>query len=150
MQYDVVLTSIAVSIALLNLVALQYVSRKRVDLNQRLQADRGRMIGTAMGGLQTIETLKAGGSESDLFARWAGYQAKVVNATQELQLTTLFLSAVPPLLLGINGALILGIGGLRVMDGHLTMGMLSPPGALMGGFLNPVNRMVAWAARCRT
>ena len=141
-RYDGVLSSVAVTTALLNIVALKYVSRMRVNLNQRMLQDRGKMIGTAMGGLQTIETLKATGSESDFFARWAGHQAKVANADQELKYTTMLLSSVPPLLTSINTALILGIGGLRVIDGHLTIGMLVAFQGLMLAFLAPVNRMV--------
>jgi ABC-type bacteriocin/lantibiotic exporter with double-glycine peptidase domain len=98
-QYDGLLTALCVGTAVLNILALRYVSRRRTDLNQRILQDRGKLMGTAMGGLQTIETLKATGSESDFFARWSGYQAKVSNAFQDLQLTTLFLSNVPPLLL---------------------------------------------------
>jgi NHLM bacteriocin system ABC transporter peptidase/ATP-binding protein len=141
-QYDVVLSVLSVVTASLNLAALKYVSRRRVDLNQRLLQDRGKMLGAAMGGLQTIETLKATGSESDFFARWSGHQAKVVNADQDLQLTTAMLSSVPPLLTAINTALLLGVGGLRVMDGHLTVGMLIAFQALTIAFLNPVNRLV--------
>jgi NHLM bacteriocin system ABC transporter peptidase/ATP-binding protein len=143
LQYDVVLSLISVVTATLNMLALRWVSEKRTLLTQRMAQDRGKLMGTAMGGLQTIETLKAGGSESDFFARWAGYQAKVVNAFQQLQLTTLMLSAVPPLLMALNTALVLGIGGLRVMDGHLTMGLLVAFQSLMMAFLNPVNRLVA-------
>ena len=141
-QYDVLLTVIGVVMASLNLAALKYVSRRRVDLNRRLGQDRGKAMGAAMGGLQTIETLKASGSESDFFARWAGFQAKVVNADQQLQLKTQVLSAVPPLLLAVTSALVLGVGGARVMNGVLSMGMLIAFQSLMNSFISPVNRMV--------
>ncbi|HEU4586887.1 MAG TPA: NHLP family bacteriocin export ABC transporter peptidase/permease/ATPase subunit [Gemmatimonadaceae bacterium] len=141
-QYDIVLAAIAVVTALLNMAALRYVSRLRTDLNQRLLQDRGKAMGTAMGGLQTIETLKATGAESDFFARWSGQQAKVVNAQQRLQLATELLGAVPPLLLTLDAALILGVGGVRVMDGHLSMGMLVAFQSLALLFLSPVNRLV--------
>ena len=142
MQYDVVLTLVGVATALLNIAALKFVSRKRVDLSRRLLQDRGKMMGAAMGGLQTIETLKATGSESDFFSRWAGYQAKVNNSYQQLQTTTTLLAVVPPLLTAVNTALILGIGGMRVMDGHLSMGLLIAFQALMLLFINPINRLV--------
>lgn len=141
-QYDGVLAATVVITALLDMAALRHVSRLRTDLNQRLLQDRGKAMGTAMGGLQTIETLKATGSESDFFARWSGQQAKVVNAHQRLQLATELLGAVPPLLLALDTALVLGVGGLRVMDGHLSMGMLVAFQALALLFLSPVNRLV--------
>ncbi len=142
LQYDFVLSLVSVAIAALNVLALRYVAARRAVLSQRLQQDRGKLMGTAMGGLQTIETVKASGSEADFFARWAGHQAKVVNAGQQLQLTEIFLGAVPPLLLSVNVALVLGIGGLRVIDGHLTMGMLMAFQSLTLAFLAPVNRLV--------
>jgi NHLM bacteriocin system ABC transporter peptidase/ATP-binding protein len=142
LQYDLILSLVSVVTAVINVLVLRHVAARRAVLSQRMQQDRGKLMGTAMGGLQTIETLKAGGSESDFFARWAGHQAKVVNATQQLQLTELFLGAVPPLLLSVNVALVLGIGGLRVIDGHLTMGMLMAFQSLTLAFLNPVNRLV--------
>jgi NHLM bacteriocin system ABC transporter peptidase/ATP-binding protein len=141
-RYDVVLTAVGVGTVALNLGALRYVARKRIDLNQRLQQDRGKLMGTAMGGLQTIETLKASGSEADFFARWSGYQAKVVNAFQQLQYETILLSSIPPLLLAVNTALMLGLGGLRVIQGHLTIGMLVAFQALMVAFISPVNKLV--------
>jgi NHLM bacteriocin system ABC transporter peptidase/ATP-binding protein len=142
MQYDVVLTLLGVGTALLNLLVLRMSDRRRTELSQRLQQDRGKMLGVAMGGLQTIETLKATGSESDFFARWAGHQAKTLNANQKLSLITQGLTNSPPMLLSINTALLLGVGGMRVMDGHLSMGMLMAFQGLMTAFLGPVNRMV--------
>ncbi|MCC6318083.1 MAG: NHLP family bacteriocin export ABC transporter peptidase/permease/ATPase subunit [Gemmatimonadaceae bacterium] len=141
-QYDILLAGIGVLTAGLNLLALKYVSRRREDLSRRLLQDRGKLMGTAMGGLQTIETLKATGSESDFFSRWAGYQAKVSNAYQDLQFTSQMLSVVPPCLMALNTAMILGVGGLRVMDGHMSMGLLIAFQSLMSLFITPVNRMM--------
>jgi NHLM bacteriocin system ABC transporter peptidase/ATP-binding protein len=141
-QYDRVLSVVAISTAGLNVVALKYFSAKRVDLNQQLLHDQGRLLGTAMAGLQSMETLKAMGAEADFFARWSGYQAKAVGTEQRLKVQTEILAAVPRFLMPLSTALILGLGGLRVMDGAVSMGMLVAFQALMLGFITPVNKMV--------
>lgn len=141
-QYDRLLSVVAISTAALNVIALKYFSAKRVHLNQQLLHDQGRMLGTAMAGLQSMETLKAMGGESDFFARWSGYQAKAVGTEQRLKVQTEILAAVPRFLMPVSTALILGLGGLRVMDGAVSMGMLVAFQALVLGFIAPVNRMV--------
>ena len=141
-RYDPVLAAVVVTTAGLNMAALRWVSQRRTDLSMRLQQDRGKAIGTAMGGLLNIENLKATGSESDFFARWSGYYAKAANAQHQLALQTTLLAAIPPLLLAVSSAMLLGLGGLRVMDGELSMGMLIAFQALMFAFLTPVNSLV--------
>jgi NHLM bacteriocin system ABC transporter peptidase/ATP-binding protein len=142
-QFDVFLALVGVATASVNLLALRYVSRRRVLLSQRMGQDRGKMMGTAMGALQTIDTLKATGAESDFFSRWSGYQAKVASAQQQFELTTVVLSTIPPLLMAVNTALVLGLGGARIMDGFLTIGMFIAFQALLIRFLGPVNQMVS-------
>jgi NHLM bacteriocin system ABC transporter peptidase/ATP-binding protein len=140
--YDPVLTLVGLGVAGLNVLALRFVARRRVDVYQRLLQERGKLVGTSLGGLQTVETLKATGAESDYFARWAGHLAKVLTADQTLGLATMLLAAVPPFLTALNTAAILGVGALRVMDGHLTIGMLVAFQSLMTSLMTPVNELV--------
>jgi NHLM bacteriocin system ABC transporter peptidase/ATP-binding protein len=147
LRYDAILTLVGVGMAALNLVALKFVSAKRTIVNQRLQQETGKIMGLSMSGLQMIETLKAGGSEADFFEQWAGYQAKAVNAQQELSIPTQLLSAVPAFLMALNNAVILAVGGFRVIDGHLTMGMLVAFQSLMSSFMRPVNQMVTLGSK---
>ncbi|WP_051957777.1 NHLP family bacteriocin export ABC transporter peptidase/permease/ATPase subunit [Desulfobacter vibrioformis] len=140
--YDITLTGIGVSVAGLNFLFLSWVSRKRSDLNQRVLQERGKLMGTAMNGISLIESIKATGSESDFFNRWAGYQAKAFNAHQALLWWTNLLTPVPVLLSSINTAAILGVGALRVMDGGMTMGTLVAFQSLMNCFMAPVQQMV--------
>lgn len=141
-QYDALLTVMAVSIALLNIGAFKYFSELRTDSNRRLLQEEGKQSGTATAGLRMIETLKATGTESEFFARWAGHQAKTTRADQELGVLTVKLTTVPLFLGLFNGTAIIGLGGLRVMSGELTIGELIAFQMLMGNFLRPVQTFV--------
>ncbi|MFB2876322.1 NHLP family bacteriocin export ABC transporter peptidase/permease/ATPase subunit [Floridanema aerugineum] len=140
--YDWVLTSVAILFAALNFFALQSLSRSRVDTNTRLAQESGKVGGVAVGGIQSIETVKASGLEFDLFSKFAGYYAKMLNAQQELALPTQMLSILPTFLTALATACILIIGGLRVMNGSLSIGMLVAYQTLTGEFLRPVNNLV--------
>lgn len=146
-SYDVMLTLAGISVAALNVVFLRYVSRKRRDTNQRLANDAGKLIGTSMNGLQMMETLKASGMESDFFAKWSGYQCKVMNGMQEMGSIGVLLVVVPPLLTTLNAILILSLGGLRVMDGYMTIGMLVAFQSLTASFFEPINQLTGMAVK---
>jgi|SRR5215469_568660 len=143
-QYDFWLTLICVAFAFLNLIAIKSVQRPRTDASFRLLQERGKMTGTSMNGVQMIETLKATGGEDEFFGRWSGYQAKTIRAEQDMDLFGQTLSAVPPLTKGLISATILGFGGWRVMDGHLTVGLLVAFQSLMDGFTKPITSFVTF------
>lgn len=140
--YDVFLTIIGILTGILNIVVLKVVSRSRKDASQKLRMDAGKMLGTSMNGLILIETLKASGGESDFFSQWSGYQAKMINAIQDMGSSSIALAILPSMLTAFNTVLILSFGGMRVMDGFLTMGALVAFQSLMQSFLTPVNNLV--------
>jgi ABC-type bacteriocin/lantibiotic exporter with double-glycine peptidase domain len=143
MFYDAAMSLITISIIALNVLVLHWVSRSRIELNQKMAIERGKVIGTTMNGLMLIETLKASGSESAFFRRWAGYQARLSNSTQQMGRSVIVLDLLPRFLTAVNSALVLGIGGSRVMHGDMTIGMLVAYQALVAGFVTPVNTLVA-------
>jgi NHLM bacteriocin system ABC transporter peptidase/ATP-binding protein len=143
-QYDLWLTISCVAFAMLNLVAMKVVQRSRVDASFRLLQERGKLMGTSMNGVQMIETLKATGGENEFFSRWGGYQAKTIRAEQDMDFYGQTLSAVPPFTKALISATILGLGGWRVMEGHLTIGLLVAFQSLMDGFTKPITSFVTF------
>jgi len=144
-QYSWPLTLVVVGIALLNFVYLRLVSRSQIDRNQKLMLDAGKMDGVSMSGLSMIETIKASGSESDFFGRWAGWQSKLMNTQRQIGEMGQLLSAVPTFLSAINAAVILIAGGLLIMDGSFTIGMLVAFQSLTASFLGPIGRVLQLA-----
>lgn len=145
--YDAILTCIGIFFAFLNVLALQYVARVRKDENLKLLQERGKLMATTMGGISIIETIKAGGGEHDIFTRWSGYRAKVINSSQKLELYTRLLSVAPILLSSLMAVIILGVGGLRVMEGHLTLGMLVAFQSLMISFNAPLANLIGLGSK---
>ncbi|MCZ2357743.1 MAG: NHLP family bacteriocin export ABC transporter peptidase/permease/ATPase subunit [Bacteroidia bacterium] len=140
--YDALLAVISITMAVLNFLALRAIHRKRVDTNLHLQQDYAKLTGISLTGLQLIETLKAMGNEGDFFARWAGHQVKATNTQQKLDSVGIFLEHLPLLLAGLNSAIILWIGGYRVLNGDLTIGMLVAFQGIMVSFQRPVYNLM--------
>ena len=141
-QYDLVLTAIAVGFAAINILTLQWISRQRKDANQKLLQEYGKAAGASIAALQSIETLKASGLESDFFGRWSGYYTKAINSQQEIGITNQTLAVLPVLLSALASAFLLLIGGLRVMDGYISIGMLIAFQGMMQNFQTPVTNLV--------
>jgi NHLM bacteriocin system ABC transporter peptidase/ATP-binding protein len=145
-RYDVGLTLIVIGVSLCNVVAIRLVARVRVDASRKLMTDKGKLGGTAMGGLRMIETLKATGGENEFFSRWAGYQAKTLRAEQNLRQIGDMVSVVPMIVNTLVTASALLFGGLKVMDGTLTVGLLVAYQALTAQFTKPLNSFVTFGS----
>ncbi|MDH6120809.1 NHLM bacteriocin system ABC transporter peptidase/ATP-binding protein [Kitasatospora sp. GAS204A] len=147
--YDPQLTLIGVAVALLNVVAMRVVVRIRATGTQRLLADSARLTNTSYSGLQLIETMKATGGENGYFRRWAGQHATTLDGQQRLGVPSAVLAVVAPTLAALNSALILLIGGLRAVEGHISIGLLVAFQTLMTSFTAPVTRLNGVAGRAQ-
>ena len=142
LQYNVTLTIIGVFFSSIDIIIFFALRRHLTDLNMKIQQDAGKGYGVTMNGLMMIETIKANGNESDFFAKWAGYKAKVLSASQDAAIWQMTATIIPTLLGGINGALIMTLGGFSIMDGAMTAGMFMAFQNLMGSFQAPVNALL--------
>ncbi len=140
--YDWKLALVGVAAAAINMGYLKYIAKRRESQNAKMQQDSGRMMGTAMGGLQIIETLKASGSEGDFFAKVIGYHAKNVAQQQVFGVSTQYLNTLPMLLTALTDAAVLIIGGYEVMSGVLTVGTLIAFRTLMSSFMSPITMLM--------
>ena len=140
--YDPLLALIAVVLVGLNFALTYKINETMAESFQKITQEGGKAQGVTISGLQTIETLKASGLEGDFFARWAGYYAKSLNARQRLATRSQLLGALPALLSALTSLAVLVIGGYRVMDGALSIGMLIGFQSLMGMFMTPVGKLI--------
>ena len=123
-RYDRVLAVVSLGIAALNILALRFVALRRSDANAALLQEEAMLLGSSVAGLERIEMLKSGGAEGTFFIKWLGHQARVINARQRFAVLSQLLNAVPRLLVTINVTAILALGGLRVIDGAISIGTL--------------------------
>ncbi|MEI6436062.1 MAG: NHLP family bacteriocin export ABC transporter peptidase/permease/ATPase subunit [Bacteroidota bacterium] len=140
--YSIPLTLIGIALSLLNFVALKYIYRKRVDMNQQMLQENGKIFGLATAGLRMIESIKANASESEFFTRWSGYQTKLLNLQQKLGVLSQSLQ-IAPLFLGLlTSALVLVAGSVYIINGTMSVGTFVAFQALLASFIQPIVALV--------
>jgi NHLM bacteriocin system ABC transporter peptidase/ATP-binding protein len=150
LQYSVTLTMIGLVFTGVDLAFFLLTRRHLTDLAMRIQQDAGKEYGVSMNGLAMIETIKANGNEAAFFSKWAGYQTKVLSGQLEQAIWAMNVSTLPTLLAGINGALVMTIGGFSIMEGAMTAGMFMAFQNLMGSFQAPVNSLIGLGSTLQT
>src|SRR5215470_2970399 len=148
--YDVPLAIVCIIIALLNVVLLRFVARRRQELSYKLAIEQGKLMSVTVGVVRTIETIKASGLEDDSFGQWSGLQAKTLNAERQLGASSVILDMIPTLLQGLSVAAILGLGGWRVIQGSLTLGSLVAFQSLAASFSEPFANLVNYFGSLQT
>lgn len=139
LTYDVLLTSISVAMVCASMTAFHFAARRTQELSISYAIAGGRMQGNASNGIAMLETLQASADDSHFYTKYMAQHALVVNANQRMESSSAQYSQVPLFLMMFNTTLILVIGGLRVMDGYLTIGMLIAYQGLVYNFTRPMS-----------
>ncbi len=140
--YSWKLSLITIVSILANLVVVQLTRRIRLDSSAQLNKEQGQLASIEMDGLSTIETIKSSGVENDFFAKWAGRQAKLVNASQELSYANQWIGAASPVLGTLSSALLLYVGTLLIMKGELSIGSFIAFQTISGSFSEPLMSLI--------
>jgi NHLM bacteriocin system ABC transporter peptidase/ATP-binding protein len=143
--YDPVMAAVVAALGITSATAMLIASRTRVGQNRRLLREQGKLVGIAMYGLRSIDTMQATAGEGDFFAHWTGYQARELTARQRFAEMGHVIAALPNTLLLASNAAVIGIGGWRVIEGHMSLGMMMGFYVLASSFLLPIARLVQFA-----
>lgn len=128
-----------------------FVSNKAIaGTSMKLQISAGKLYSAVCAGLGITDTIKASGAETEYTARVLGYQAKQANMEQELNRFQQIVGAIPQASGKITDALLLMLGGILVIQGQMTMGMLLAFNSLFDSFCEPVNDLVSFIQKIQT
>ena len=98
--------------------------RMQKDANLTLEKDGAKAVAVTVAAISNIETVKAAALEQDIFRRYAGYQSRLLNTFQRLQLRNARIRVIPNALNTLNEVTIFILGFFLVIRGELTLGML--------------------------
>lgn len=147
---DPVLAGITALAAILALTVLSLSVKGLEDAARRMVHDDSKLYSMTIQGFAMIDEFKMSGTETAFTARWASAQARVITADQSSNFRSNVLSEISNLIVGVAGLAILIVGGFRVMDGALTIGMLLAFQTLMGSFVNPLLGFVGVGGQLQT
>ncbi len=147
LSYDLLLTSMVIAFAALNLLLLMVMTQHLSNAHRRMLQEEARLQALLYQGFASIESFRASGTEDVFFRRWAGAHAKVVSAEQAMTRWRRLLTNLVTLLTTVTGVAIVLVGGVRVMEGTITVGMLVAFQTLMANFNGPVASFVGLGAQ---
>ncbi|MEG2958188.1 MAG: NHLP family bacteriocin export ABC transporter peptidase/permease/ATPase subunit [Oscillospiraceae bacterium] len=145
--YSPLLTAVGLLTTAVNLLLAWVCSGSLEQHSTKLQQDFGQMLGTFFSGLSISATLKSIGAERVFASRLLGYYAKTSQTEQTVGRVQLTLNVLPQAFGYLSNILVLLVGGLLIIDGRITAGMLVAFTVLLQGFVDPINDLVNFSKK---
>ena len=148
--YSPLLTLVGLLGCAISIVLNMLLSAHLTDLSRRNAQDNSKLTGALYSGLSITSTLKASGCENEYVGRLLGYCAKTVQSGQKITRTQQILNAVPNSIAKITDVAVLIIGGILVIRGEITAGMLVAFTELLSSFTDPVLDLIGFSQEIKT
>lgn len=132
-------------------IGVIYLSNKSMStVSLRIQMSAGKLYASMCSGYGITDTIKATSVENEYITRVLGNQAKQVNDVQRLNRFQKIVNAIPSATTDVSNVLILMVGGILIINGKLTMGMLVAFTSLFESFCDPVKKLVGFIQNIQT
>lgn len=128
---------------IINTQILVFLSRRIENVSRRVVQSEGKLYGTEMHAVKSLETLKAMGADDDFFVRRSGMHAGILNANHYALVYNSILEILPELVTTLNRMLILVIGAVLVMRGEITIGTLVAIQMLIENLYSPIMTLLS-------
>ncbi len=148
-MYDPLVAAVGLLVPVVNVLVLRRIGWRLQRLGQVVQQQQGMLGSITASTIQGIETLKVAGGEAEAFARWAGHHAQSAGAERSIGAINTAAAMTPVFLQALGAAAVLVVGGLRVMEGALTIGSLLALQMLLASLNAPFLKLLAMLERLR-
>ena len=131
---------------LFSILLLIYVMRSTAKMQKKISMDLevtdARLQNVTMTGMSNLETIKSLGCECHFFAQWEKALAQSMNARIKTTTTSIFLNALPQIVLQLTNGAILCLGAWYILQGEMTPGMILASQGLINESIYPINRAI--------
>ena len=114
--------------------------QKKIAMN--LDVTEARLQNVTMTGMSNLETIKSIGGERHFFAQWEKTYAQSMNARVKATTNSIFLSALPQIVLQLTNGTILCLGAWYILQGKMTPGMILASQGLINESIYYINRTI--------
>ena len=142
LSYSPLLSFIGLSTVIINFIIVKVSANYIAQSIMKVQQDMGHMYGVMVAGVSMITTLKASGVEDSFASKVLGHYAKSITRKQAHGKLMQIINAIPEMNVQVSNVLVLMIGGLMVMQGEMTIGMLMAFQTLLSMFMEPSNELI--------
>src|SRR5690606_35696662 len=141
------LTMIILLMTFMGLIITWFHNKYLLTYNQQALQSMNHLTGIEIGGLRSIETLKASGGENEFLNKRMSALAKVMKNRQKLFGFGMSLGSSTQIVSSVMAILLMTVASLMIMDGQLTLGTFVTFQVISGGFISPLLTLAGLTAK---